>query len=615
MVPDIAKSGHSFKGAMAYYLHDKREGGGPQPVTAERVAWTESRNMIAEGPHTATRIMIATASRADELKAAAGVKATGRKSNAHVYAYSLAWHPDEAGKLDKAEMLRAVDGSLKALGASEHQALIVCHRDQKHPHVHVILNRVHPENGRMLSTSNDRLKLSDWANDYERQRGLILTPKREEKRQLRERFAEAQQRKEYAAERKAEAAEQPTTDKTPAGMLRDLQGQMREIHRKQWADLSAENAKGRAAIYDTHRRAIGAAIEQGKAEAKPIWAQHFKQERAETRAFERCEATILGRVSNALDAARYQMATGKAAPDRGALSLTFQNVLDSQARRAAFDTYKQEGRAEVAQSVRQKTDAAISQIKADRAAALTAQRESYQAARAALIEKQDAERAKMREAWRQIGSDRIRAKDGRSSAGRASEPPRTPAPDNYRQRRRMERHARPVSQFDQEKRKPAPIVSRQPEAQPMKRPFEDARRPEPPKPAAPIKTEPQRLSVPVPQATPHGVPEPRPAKVHEVPKIDRAAEWAKTQAAKPSAPPAPARQQFQKAAPETPAPSLRDRWQQPAKPTPAPTTPAQEKPAPSLRDRWGQQAERDRAADRQRSANERAKDRDYDRDR
>ena len=60
MVPDIAKTGHSFNGAMSYYLHDKRQDGQDQhPQTAERVAWTETRNLATDDPERAKRIMIA----------------------------------------------------------------------------------------------------------------------------------------------------------------------------------------------------------------------------------------------------------------------------------------------------------------------------------------------------------------------------------------------------------------------------------------------------------------------------------------------------------------------------------------------------------------------------
>ena len=44
MIPDIAKRGASFKGALAYYLHDKKLEGEHERFTSERVAWTETRN-------------------------------------------------------------------------------------------------------------------------------------------------------------------------------------------------------------------------------------------------------------------------------------------------------------------------------------------------------------------------------------------------------------------------------------------------------------------------------------------------------------------------------------------------------------------------------------------
>ena len=65
----FAQQGASFKGAMAYYTHDKRaEGAGAHLTTSERVAWSETRNMLTERMATATQIMIATAERAPVLK-------------------------------------------------------------------------------------------------------------------------------------------------------------------------------------------------------------------------------------------------------------------------------------------------------------------------------------------------------------------------------------------------------------------------------------------------------------------------------------------------------------------------------------------------------------------
>lgn len=115
--------------------------------------------------------MAATALDADRLKREAGIRNTGRKSDQSVYAYTLAWHPDEAKSLSRAEMVRAADETLRVLGADDRQAILVCHTDRPHPHVHIIVNRVSPQDGRMLGTSNDRLKLSQWALSYRQMRG------------------------------------------------------------------------------------------------------------------------------------------------------------------------------------------------------------------------------------------------------------------------------------------------------------------------------------------------------------------------------------------------------------------------------------------------------------
>ncbi len=71
-------------------------------------------------------------------------------------------------------MLAAADEVLKVLGLADRQALIVEHTDTRHPHVHLIVNRVHPDTGLYANVSNDRLKLSKWALEYERRTKLVL---------------------------------------------------------------------------------------------------------------------------------------------------------------------------------------------------------------------------------------------------------------------------------------------------------------------------------------------------------------------------------------------------------------------------------------------------------
>src|SRR5690606_16188040 len=59
-----------------------------------------------------------------------------------------------------------------------HEVLMVSHNDEPHPHIHLIANRVHPETGKAAAHSNDHLKLSRWAEAYERQHGEIRCEQR-----------------------------------------------------------------------------------------------------------------------------------------------------------------------------------------------------------------------------------------------------------------------------------------------------------------------------------------------------------------------------------------------------------------------------------------------------
>ena len=63
MLPKLHSKGKSFKGAALYLLHDK-----DRAATSERVAWTETRNLLTDDPHRAWRVMAATAMKQDILK-------------------------------------------------------------------------------------------------------------------------------------------------------------------------------------------------------------------------------------------------------------------------------------------------------------------------------------------------------------------------------------------------------------------------------------------------------------------------------------------------------------------------------------------------------------------
>ena len=178
MVPNIAKSGSSFRGAGRYYLHDKaaERDGERKPDTHERVAFTATRNCVNDDPHRAIDEMWATAAAQTELKRAAGLSLGGRKCTDPVKTISLSWHPSETPTPE--QMIAAADSYLTRMGWNEHQALYVGHNDTAHPHIHIILNRVHPETGRVLDDRKDYRRAQEWALDYEKEHGRIFCEKR-----------------------------------------------------------------------------------------------------------------------------------------------------------------------------------------------------------------------------------------------------------------------------------------------------------------------------------------------------------------------------------------------------------------------------------------------------
>lgn len=178
MIPVIASSGRSFKGAFAYYMHDKNA------QTTKRIVWTETLNMMTQCVEKAHKVMAYTAKAQSYLKEATGQKRTGRKLEKPVFAYSLSWHPEQ--KPDKAEMLKAAKTSLAKLGLTEHEVAIAAHSDEPHAHCHIIVNRVHPLTGMAANMKYSKRRLSDFARKYEREHRKIYCKKREENHRKRQ---------------------------------------------------------------------------------------------------------------------------------------------------------------------------------------------------------------------------------------------------------------------------------------------------------------------------------------------------------------------------------------------------------------------------------------------
>jgi len=170
MVPKLFRSGKSFKTLGAYLLHDA-----DKASTSDRVRWTHTLNLASDQPSLAIDEMLWTYRSAEDLKREAGGKTGGRPLKDPVRHFSLNWHVSE--NPTREHMIETVEAFLKHMGWEDHQAVIVCHAD-KHPHVHVMLNAVHPETGRALNSTFERRRAQEWAKQYERDHEAVFCEER-----------------------------------------------------------------------------------------------------------------------------------------------------------------------------------------------------------------------------------------------------------------------------------------------------------------------------------------------------------------------------------------------------------------------------------------------------
>lgn len=152
---------------LAHYLsYGKAENNNKVENRDERVAWESDRNLRGAGS-------IKVAKR--RFKQAAARK--GRMVKKPNYEIILSWQsgneeegipPDDPSR---EEMEQSVDRVLSELNLEEHQTWIVAHRDTDTPHVHVVVNRIHPRTGETWSPSYDQTTLYHTLREIEEEKG------------------------------------------------------------------------------------------------------------------------------------------------------------------------------------------------------------------------------------------------------------------------------------------------------------------------------------------------------------------------------------------------------------------------------------------------------------
>lgn len=146
--------GRSFKGIVRYLHHGRVND--PKP---HRVVWSEGRNIATTSDKAVPAIMAATAALSN------GVQKP-------VYHLPISWPPDE--RLSKDVQLQVTDRLLADLGLGEHQTLIVAHDDGDCPHIHIVVNTVHPETGRVWNAWRDVFRIMESLERQEKELGLRI---------------------------------------------------------------------------------------------------------------------------------------------------------------------------------------------------------------------------------------------------------------------------------------------------------------------------------------------------------------------------------------------------------------------------------------------------------
>ncbi|WP_409562671.1 relaxase/mobilization nuclease domain-containing protein [Hyphomicrobium sp. MC8b] len=332
MVPKVAGKGSSFKGAALYYLHDKGA------LSKDRIAFAITENLPTNDPEFAVALMIRTAENQQKIKQRAGTSARGRKLQHPVYTYSLSWAPDE--QPTREQMLTAARDSLAALGLQGHETLLIAHNDEPHPHIHIIVNRVHPETGIAAKLDNDHLKLSTWAEAYEKAQGQIR----------------CEQRVENNKRRRNEYVKDQSNDNSAAfhDWRRD---RVREQFTRQQDDqkaLSAAHRAQRQALFAAKEQRIRLARNQIRADHKHLWVAHFQTEKAQRTHYE------FDRRQSAAQLRQFLKTSGKGffhaerQERSGHLSQAFGDIVRAPERKAALDAAHRKNRTALAAKVARK---------------------------------------------------------------------------------------------------------------------------------------------------------------------------------------------------------------------------------------------------------------------
>jgi hypothetical protein len=416
MIPKIIK-GHSFKGAAAYLLHDK-----DKASTSKRIDWVHTINLQTKSPDTAWKVMSATAIDQARLKQEAGVKNTGRQSNMHVVHVVLSWHEEEKNDLDRDQMQAAGEAALKAIGVKDHQVMMIAHNDTSNPHIHMLVNRVSPTNGKMLTLKNDQRKLSSWALKYRKDRGQEQYCKqRQLNADARKRGDQIKYQKKSRQDIEAEKLAKTASNDNSKNFERtkkQIKEKTRKLamkgaatlsrHKQQWKDLEITHTDKLAQLFVESKKAKARSRREIAKQYRPFYEELKRTEAREQAQFMVNEQSHIGRVRNALKL----MDTTRSAVDGerlNVLSQTFKGMFNANDRAKLLEHHQQRRVQNLEAKQRNENKQAQETLKRLEKDKVQAQNHKFIAKRSALEFIQGMEKAELRTGWRTLSKHRIAA--------------------------------------------------------------------------------------------------------------------------------------------------------------------------------------------------------------
>lgn len=146
-----------FQNVARYLVRPK-----PDREDVQRVAWTDTRNLMADG----------------DLDAAAREMALMARANSRierpVLHMSISWAPED--RPNQGEMRKVAYRVLDSIGCTEHQSVLVAHADEAYAHLHAMTSRIHPETSRTCPNSFFYRTVQATLRRTEREMGFRETP-------------------------------------------------------------------------------------------------------------------------------------------------------------------------------------------------------------------------------------------------------------------------------------------------------------------------------------------------------------------------------------------------------------------------------------------------------